>query len=551
MKDVWVLLAGVALFILGMNYLEAAIQQLSGRRFKLFLRKHVAHPLTGIAGGAVVTGVLQSSSVVSLLVLALVGAGTIPMRNALAVVLGANLGTTLDTWVVATIGFSFDIGQIAMPAIVCSVILRIFLKNKDRLHYWLDFLLGIGFLFFGLAMMKNGMQDTIATYDLSMLNKFPPVIFLLAGFLITILIQSSSATIALVLSALNAHAIDFHSATAIVLGSETGTTVKLLIASMGRTSSMKRVAMGNFLFNAMGTLLFFLFLSTVDNFIQHVMKISNPLIALSFFQTAVNLITIILFFPFLNPLGTLLEHRFREQPHNTKYISSIPPEMTDLAINALHDEAKYFLNMVMSYMSYSFHPDRSSPADTGLSEDFLARTSAGKYEYIKHLHGDIYAYALDVQQEGLNNEEHASLMRCLAIVRNGMYAAKSIKDTEDDIHQLSNSGNDTKYQWFVQAREKTLDILERTFSLLQDKEGAYFDKLTRIYRYVQTSYTDSLNILYQNDHSDRLSEVEVSTIINFNRELYAALKSLLFGMKDLVLTKEEATYFDELPGFLR
>src|SRR5580765_2025640 len=113
--QIWKLLAGIAIFLLGMRFLEESLRHLAGRPFKLFLRKQTSSKVKAIFGGAIVTGILQSSSVVNLMVLAFVGANVIQMQNALAVILGANLGTTLDSWIVAGIGFKFNIESIAFP----------------------------------------------------------------------------------------------------------------------------------------------------------------------------------------------------------------------------------------------------------------------------------------------------------------------------------------------------------------------------------------------------------------------------------------------------
>src|SRR5690349_12062157 len=101
-SNIWVVLAGLAVFLLGMNFMEESMQKLSGRPFKLFLKKYTSNKIRAVAGGTLATGILQSSSVVNLMILALTGAGVIKMQNALAVVLGANLGSTLNSWIIAT-----------------------------------------------------------------------------------------------------------------------------------------------------------------------------------------------------------------------------------------------------------------------------------------------------------------------------------------------------------------------------------------------------------------------------------------------------------------
>jgi phosphate:Na+ symporter len=342
MFDIWKVLAGTAIFVLGMNFLEEAIRQLSGRKFKLFLRKQTSHPVAAIGGGAIVTGIMQSSSVVNLMVLALVGAGTIPMKNALAIILGANVGTTLSTWIIAAVGFEFNIESIAFPAIAVAGILRAMFKSRADAYNWFGFLLGLGFLFMGLEMMKSGMAESIRTFDLGHLNQYPVFIYLLAGLVITSLIQSSSATIAIVLSALYAGAIDLYAATALVLGSEVGTTLKLLIAAAGREPAMKRVALGNFLFNIISSLVIFIFLAPVNKLITGIFGITNPLLALAFFQTFINALSILLFYPLLNLMGRFLENRFRDEQQDTRFISRVLPTDTDLAIIAMTNETWVF-----------------------------------------------------------------------------------------------------------------------------------------------------------------------------------------------------------------
>ena len=198
MYDIWKALAGVVIFMLGMKFLEDSLRTLTGRSAKLFLRKQTVNPLRAIAGGAVVTVLVKSSSVVNLVVLGLVGAGTIPMSNALAVILGTNIGTTLNSWIIAGVGFRVNIEQLALPAVAIAGILMTAFPGKSRLYHWLGFLLGFGFLFLGLDMIRTGMEHTLSELDLSSFQHYPVVVFLCIGLVITFLTQSSAATVAIV-----------------------------------------------------------------------------------------------------------------------------------------------------------------------------------------------------------------------------------------------------------------------------------------------------------------------------------------------------------------
>ena len=200
--DIWQLVAGIALFILGMRFLEESLKQLAGRSFKLFLRKHTTNKFKGIMGGAVVTGILQSSSVVNIMVLAFVGAGVINMQNALALMLGSNLGTTLTSWIIATVGFKFNIEALAYPITGFAGIAWAFTRINSRWYEWLRFIFGFGLLLLALQFMKEGATEAVKNVDLTLFNKYPALVFVLIGVAINSITQSRSATVALVLTAL-------------------------------------------------------------------------------------------------------------------------------------------------------------------------------------------------------------------------------------------------------------------------------------------------------------------------------------------------------------
>lgn len=147
--DTWKLLAGIAIFLLGMHFLEEALKSLTGRSFKLFLKKNTTSKPAAITGGAIVTAVLQSSSVVNLMVLAFVGAGVITMHNALAIMLGSNLGTTVSSWIIVTLGFQLNLESFALPVIGISGIAMVLVNSDSRWRNWCMFFLGFGFLFLG------------------------------------------------------------------------------------------------------------------------------------------------------------------------------------------------------------------------------------------------------------------------------------------------------------------------------------------------------------------------------------------------------------------
>jgi phosphate:Na+ symporter len=549
--DIWKVLAGVAIFLLGIRFLEESLHQLSGRRFKLFLKKQTSNKIKAIGGGAIVTGVLQSSSLVSLMVLAFVGAGVITMQNALAVILGANLGTTIDSWIVAIAGFKLNIENIALPvAGIAGLGFAIFDKHS-RWYNWSRFFLGFSFLFVGLGYMKTGIEGLVLNVDLRQFDQAPILIFFLIGFIITSLIQSSSATIAITLSALNAGALTLLDSTAIVLGSEVGTTIKLFIASLKGVAAKRRVALGNFMFNAINVTLVLIFLVPVNRFITEVVGIKDNLIALVFFQSLVNIIGIILFYPMLNIFGRFLEKRFTGTDDETMFINKVASVEPSMALFAMEKENRHFVYTVLDFTWSCFEKENKYLKTMGLHNAFSGKTITGKYEYIKFLYGEIHSFYIQLQKTISEKEDIEKLDRLISSVRNTMYAAKNIKDAIPDTDQLRNSANEVKYNFYKQTSQSVDDFCNKVYELINENSSPHFSKLTDLYHSITANYTATLQQLYKESTAAHVNETEITTLLNYNREIFTAFKSFIFGIKDHLFDKEQSRYFDELPGFIR
>ena len=539
----------MAIFLLGMKFLEESLRQLAGRPFKLFLKRQTSNKLKAIGGGAIVTGLLQSSSVVGLMVLAFVGAGVITMQNALAIFLGANLGTTINSWIVALLGFKFNIESFALPITAVAGIGYALLNKESRWYKWSGFLLGFGFLFVGLSYIKTGIEELVKTIDLQQFSESPLIIFFLIGFLITSLIQSSSATVVITLSALNAGAVSLTAAMAIVLGAELGTTIKLLLASIKGIPAKKRVSLGNLIFNSITVLFVMVFLFPLHRFITEVIGIKDNLIALVFFQSLVNLVGIILFYPFLGIFGRFLEKRFKDEDNVTFFIHKVPPSEADLAIDAFEQENRHFLQTVVDFCLKCF--DLEEAIDNIHEKKAKSKRSlTEQYEFIKNLYGELHTYTLRIQTPATIKDEMEKLDRLVSSARNTMYACKSMKDAIPDIEQLRNSSNDIKHDFYLQTGKAVEKFCSRIDNLLQ-KESVAPEVVIEIFKSVPEEYNNSLQLLYRDKIAGQVSEIEITTLINFNREIFSVFKSLMFGLKDHFLEKEQSKQLDELPGFIR
>ena len=546
------MLVGVAFFLLAMSLMEGALKYLAGRKFKLFLRRQTTSKLKAIGGGAIVSGLLQSSSILNLLVLSLAGAGVIQMENSLALLLGSNLGSTLNSWVVATLGFNYDIEVVVMPVAGVTGIGMAFSNNQSKWFLWFKFFFSLAFLFIALGFIKSGMEGWVKQTDLSVFNTYPIIAFFAVGIFFTAIVQSSSVTMALALSALHANIITLYAGTALVLGAEIGTTLKLFLASAGGQAIKKKIAFGNFFFNVIIAFIILLLLKPINQLITVILGINEPLIALVFFQSFVNVGCILLFFPFLKLIGRMLDKRFPASEDESFYISKVPVSDTGMSLEALENEVKRFIYYVIEYNFESFELKQSSLYEKLQNKKFASKELPEKYEFIKKLHGEMHGFCLKVLNASPARTETERLDQLIAAIRNFMYAAKNIRDTQRDINQLKNSSNDVKYGIYNQYRKEISEFYNRVLKMLNKDNGANSsEELNALYQIISTGYSDSLKRFYHENLSRKVNEIEISTLFNFNRELYTSYKSMWFGLKDFLLTTQEAEQFDALPGFIR
>ena len=547
------LAAGVGLFLFAMYLVEESLKNLSGRSFKLFLQRITKNNIGAVVGGTIVTGVLQSSSMVSLMVLAFVGAGVFTMKNAMAIILGANLGTTLASWLVATLGFKTNIEVIAYPAVCLGGFLLILLGNRKNIKYISYFLLGFGLMFIGLSFMKTAMEAQVQYFDFSQYASMPLIVFLFIGFLITLIVQSSSVTMALTLSALNAGAIGFPMAAAIVLGGETGTIIKILLSAIGGNASKKRVALGNLLFNIFITAIAFALLKPILLLITDVIKIKDPLIGLVTFSSLINLLAIVLFLPVLDLFTQFLERFFKNTDGNTAaFISHASIAEPVTALDLFRRETSYFIHNSMLFNLELFKIDsaalkkQNEYIEINEKKSFASKTSEEKYEFLKQLQGEMQAFYLKLRTK-LNSEQNSELNQLISAARSSMHAVKSVKDIGSNITDLSHSSKEIKYQFFLHHKKETENLYLKLSAFLSKEEPTNFKELESIFDTIQKNYTTALNTFYTEVQLTTVENIDITTVINFNRELFTSNKAMLMALKDLILDEKNAQNFNEIP----
>jgi len=510
------------------------------RSFKLFLKKQTSNPFKAIFGGAIVTAILQSSSAVNFMVLAFVSAGVITMRNAFAVIMGTNLGTTLTGWIVATLGFKMDIESIAYPIAGVAGLLLFSFSGRQKLSNICHFLMGFSFLFIGLGLLKESMEGEDIQHLFENFTDSSLFVFLILGFVATTITQASSATVAITLSILNQQLIGFESAIAIVIGSEVGTSIKLILGALDGVAVKKRVAIGNLIYNLVTTILAFAFLKPLALFITENLSVKDPLMGLVTFQTGMNLLSIFIFLPFINIFTKFLEKLFKDNDqHVSGYLTRTHPHIPDAALELMKKETTFFIYQCKLFNLRVFglngeviNSNTEFNSLAGLQK-LDKKSNILQYEHIKEQYGEIQTYYIKLIGQKLNIQQINQTDNLIACVRSAMYSSKCIKDLFDDLVELRNSANEMKFN-FVKERSDELEnfYLQLNFEpeILSDNKKL-FECIIILLNEAQDRYSENLKTLYSHEFTNTLSDVEFATLLNFSREVFTSNKSMIMTLK--------------------
>jgi len=301
-------LGGVGLFLVGMLLLTDGLKALAGRRMRGVLARFTSTPLSGAVTGTVTTAVVQSSSATTVAAVGFVASGLLTFPQALGIIFGANIGTTLTGWLVAILGFKLDLGQIALPFVFAGAVLRLTFRGKAALVG--QALAGFCLIFIGIEHMKTGLD---AFSGLVTPTDFPPDTLLgrlqlvAIGILITLVTQSSSAGVATALAALGAGAINFPQAAALVIGMDVGTTFTAALATLGGGTMAKRTGFAHVIYNLMTGAMAFFLLDPFSRIAAPLISGGEAQIALVAFHSTFNLAGVLLVLPFARPFARLVE----------------------------------------------------------------------------------------------------------------------------------------------------------------------------------------------------------------------------------------------------
>jgi phosphate:Na+ symporter len=353
--------AGVALFLFGMLCMEEGFKAYSGGALQRILSGSTDRLWKSLSFGIVSTTLMQSSSLVSVLTISFLSAELIGLAQGIGIIFGANLGTTTGAWLVAGFGLKVKLSAYAMPMLVFGVLLLMQASRRLKGLGWI--LVGIGFLFLGIHYMKEGFSAYSAHLDLTqyaMTGIAGLLVFTLIGVVATVVMQSSHATLTLIITALAVGQITYENALALAIGANIGTTITAVLGALGASISGKRLAAAHLIFNVVTGLVALLLITpllvSVD-FLAEWLNIDadNHTLKLALFHTLFNLLGILLMLPLVDKMVEMLERRLREEKvlrDRPRYLSNASLALPSVALQAVTKETQHLFSNAFTLIAH-------------------------------------------------------------------------------------------------------------------------------------------------------------------------------------------------------
>ena len=405
--DVFSLLGGLALFLYGMQMMSNGLEAAAGNRMKQILEKLTSNRILGVLVGAGITAVIQSSSATTVMVVGFVNSGMMTLRQAVWIIMGANIGTTITGQLIA-----LDIGAIAPLIAFAGVALILFIK-KEKVHHWALIVAGLGILFIGMDMMSTSMMPLRESEAfVSLMTKFSnPVLGILAGMIFTAIIQSSSASVGILQALATSGLIGLPNAVFVLFGQNIGTCITAVLASIGANRNAKRTTIIHLMFNIIGTTIFTIvcimtpLTSLVESFTPG--RVSAQIANM---HTLFNIVTTLLLLPFGTYLAKLATKILPDRPEekndamHLEYIPSLEIKrenqigLSAIAVNGIQKEISRMMDMAKENIERSF--EAVLEGKTTLLPEVSERE-----EYIDYLNKEISRYISKIMVNEHNRED--------------------------------------------------------------------------------------------------------------------------------------------------
>ncbi|WP_232097374.1 Na/Pi cotransporter family protein [Gimesia maris] len=542
------LIGGLGIFLLGMKYMSQGLQSIAGASLRRLIGAVTNNRILATFVGFLVTILVQSSSVTTVMTVGFVNGGLMSLTQAIGVIMGANIGTTVTGWILV-----LKIGKYGLPMLGVSAFVYLFSKN-EKVRYTALAIMGVGMVFFGLQLMKEAcaflkdMPEFRTWFLQFQADSFVGLYqCMLAGCILTVLVQSSSATLGITISLATTGLIPFETAAALVLGENIGTTVTALLASIGTTTNARRAAYFHFLFNISGVIWISTIFFWYVQFIPWIINVDvtqtavvngetiypNAALAIAASHSVFNIVNTIVFLPFSGMIATLLTRIVKDQPQEVTHLQSLDIRILETPALAIDQSRGAVIKMgvlcnEMAQILYRIlsqeKPDPDDVEKLFQHEEELDRMQDEVTSYITHL------LAMDLTQDVISKgrcqlrmaDEYESISDYLQRIAKFRLKLNKQGRVFDDTHNNS-----------------LLDLLTMVEKQLNHVTTAYQQSHTDVVSATIRSGTEIKHKVktLQREHLDYLSAEKVDPYINVS---YTSTLNALRRVRDHVINLAEA-----------
>lgn len=498
--------AGVAIFLLGMDFLENGFKGFSGGLLEKILTRWTNSRLKSLCFGVVTTILMQSSTLVTIISISFLSAGLITLTQAIGIVFGANLGTTTGGWIIAGVGMKMDIAKFAMPLIVLAVLLG-FQKSQGTKSLG-NIFAGIGFFFLGIAYIKSGFEGYKDALDLSAYASGSGkdlFIFVMAGIVITSVVQSSFATLTIIISALFAGSITYDNALGLVVGTNIGGVVTALVASVSANIDGKRLAIINTLFNLIIAFIALVFLEYFKLIVEVISRLSgikesDYALKIAVFHTLYNALAVLLMAPYIQVFVSIalrfIKSKISADMDAPIYLNDTIVSYPTTALQALTNEIKHLYDNVFSVIAHSIGLSRSSICAGLDTKDLLkekwyasgTNINDAYYHKVKVLFDAIIDFVTKAQSNA-HDEEFIKLSNEASVAaRNLSEATKNMMLLEKNLKKYATGSNKDMADEYNLLRVEIVKILS-TIESLKFLENPSYEEIESILKQERKNLT--------------------------------------------------------------
>ncbi len=485
--DISTIFGGIALFLIGMEYMEGGFKAFSGGLLEKILENFTNTTSKAIGTGFFTTAIVQSSSLTSIIVISFLSAELISLTSAVGVVFGSNIGTTTTAWLVSVFGLKIKISVYAMPMIIVGIFIPMFLKASS----WkgiASILVGLGIIFLGIGYMKEGFETLKEGIDLAQyaMSGYAGIfVYVLVGTVATVVIQSSSATMAIIITALATGQIDYANALALTIGANLGTTVTAALASLKSNENGKRLAVAHFIFNSVTGFIAILFIYQLAELVDSVSTVvgigdENYTLKLALFHTIFNVIGVLVVSPFIGVLVKFLNTLFIPKKANKgkpKYLDETVLTLPSTALSAILMETKHLYDNSFDIITRGLNLKKKNILSSMDLDDVINDLYSSSsididdfYNYwIKGLYGEIIDFSTKAQMN-MPPEYIEELYKLKLANRDIVEAIKGTKHLQKNLLKYTSSRNKYIKEQYNEIRKGLAELLRSINTIATTEE---------------------------------------------------------------------------------